>query len=255
MPERRAGTADLATEVVVLTRSPERNAALASELAARGFRVVEMPCVRIVAADGPRMSGSLAALTEQDLLVLTSGESVAAIAAAIDTACVRADVAAVGPATAAAARAAGMRVSFVPTRADGATLGADLPLPRGEVVLARSDRARRDLPGILRARGARVRELVAYRTVPEPAGDVAAVIAGLERGEAVLVLASPSAVDGLLRGVPRGVVRRARVVAIGAATAAAVRDRIGVTPVSASDPSTEAMARAVEIAARSAVPA
>ncbi|MGH2379169.1 MAG: uroporphyrinogen-III synthase, partial [Candidatus Limnocylindria bacterium] len=144
---------------------------------------------------------------------------------------------------------------FVPSRPDGATLAAELPLPAGEVVLARSDRAARDLPEILRRRGARVRELEAYRTVPGVGGDVAAARASLAGGDAVVLFASPSAVEGMLDGLPLELVRRAAIVAIGPSTAAAVRQRLGVEPLVARGTGTSEIARAVRGAARGGVPA
>lgn len=244
-----------ARPLVILTREPGRNAALRSDLEARGLRVIEMPCVRTEVADRSVLARAVGGLTERDLLVLTSRAAVAAIGAAVGPATIRAEVAVIGPATAADARAAGMRVTFVATRADSATLAAELPLPPGRVVLARSDRAGRDLPRILRARGARVREIVAYRTVAGPSGDVRAASAAIAAGNAVVVLASPSAVDGLLAALPSDRARRAAIVAIGPTTAAAVRDRIGADPLVAAAPAPDAIVRAVLSAMGTEVPA
>jgi uroporphyrinogen-III synthase len=240
---------------VILTRDAERNAPIRWALEARAIRVIEMPCVRTEIADRSVLARAVGALTERELLVLTSRAAVAAIGAVVDPATIRAEVAAIGPATAADAGAAGMRVTFVAARAGGATLGADLPLPSGDVVLARSDRAASELPRMLRARGARVREIVAYRTVAGPTGDVRAASAAVAAGRAVVVLTSPSAVDGLLAAVPSDRARGAAIVAIGPTTAAAVRERIGAEPLVAAAPTPDAIVRAVLSAMRMEVPA
>jgi uroporphyrinogen-III synthase len=128
-------------------------------------------------------------------------------------------VAAVGAATADACRAAGLRVTFTPSTPSGAALAAELPLPRGRILLARSDRAADEPAKILARRGALVGEVAAYRTVPiAPREPVAA--------GAVVVFASPSAVDGfaLASSAP------AAAVAVGTSAAARVRAVLGIEP-------------------------
>ncbi|MHB8632296.1 MAG: uroporphyrinogen-III synthase, partial [Candidatus Limnocylindria bacterium] len=127
------------------------------------------------------------------------------------------------------------RVVFVPSVPSGAALAVELPLPRGAALLARSDRAGDDLPAILRRRGAVVREVVAYRTVPQrpaavPAGDV-------------VVFASASAVDGFAAsGAPV-----ASTVAIGPSTAERVRTLLRTEPQVAA-PSDAAIVAAIQSA-------
>lgn len=217
---------------VVLTRAPEDNAVLMAELRAAGAEVLELPCVSTQPLDDPSgLRAALADLTSDDVIVVTSRAGADAVASAHAAP----SVAAVGGATAARARAAGLRVTFVPSRADGATLGAELPLPRGMVVLARSDRADGELPRILRSRGARVREVTAYRTVAGVRGDPAAARAALERRAAVL-LASPSAVTALCEAIGFDLLRRGRLVAIGTRTADRIRELVGTEPLLARSP-------------------
>lgn len=231
------------SSVAVLTRAPLDNAPLAAELQARGVRVLEVPCVRTrPLADPAALRGAIASLSPADVLVLTSragADAVAACATALPCA-----VAAVGEATAAHARELGMRVSFVPSAASASALAAELPLPAGEVVLARSDLADGSLPRALRERGARVREVVAYRTVARAEGDVLVAREAIARGDASVVAASPSAVDALARAVGADVLRGARFVAIGETTADHAR-RFGAAVVTADGTDAASLADAV----------
>ncbi|MEA2661962.1 MAG: uroporphyrinogen-III synthase [Chloroflexota bacterium] len=203
---------------VVLTRPRGENARLAARLAARGIASHEIPCVEVRPLDDPSpLREALRVLTGDDLLVITSRAGARAVATVLGGGPCAAPVAAIGPGTASACRDAGLRVTFVPSIANGAALAAELPLPRGAILLARSDRAATEPGEILARRGATVGEVVAYRTTavaprePVPAG-------------AVVVFASPSAVDGFaLSGADLAVA-----VAIGASTAARVRAALGV---------------------------
>ncbi len=237
---------DLAGTTVILTRAREDNAALASALRHLGAAVIELPCVRTEPiGDLAELRATVADLGRADLLVLTSRAGAEAVATAMPRGAVGCDVAAVGHATADRARALGMRVVFVASRSDGRTLARELPLPRGEVVLARSDLAPDDLPLILRARGARVREVTAYRTVVQASGDTAAVQVAIERGRAVVVVASPSAVDALVAAVEPETLRHATFVAVGPRTAERVRERVGTAAVTADAPDVDALVAAV----------
>ena len=206
--------------VAILTRPRGENARLAARLAAYGIPSRELPCVETSPADDPSaLREAVRALTGNDLLVITSRVGARAVSAALAGWPCAAPVAVVGPATASACRDAGLRVAFQPSSPSGAALAAELPLPRGAILLARSDRATPEPAEILAARGATVGEVVAYRTLP-----VAPPEAVPEGG--VVVFASPSAVDGFaLAPAPR---RIAGVVAIGDATATRVRTGLGI---------------------------
>ena len=224
--------------LVWLTRPAGENERLAEVLAASGVATASVPCVRIAALDDPRsLREAVLALGADDVLVLTSQAGVRAVAEAIGTRRCAAGIAAIGVATADACRALGLPVTFTASRPTGAALGAELPLPARNVLLARADRAGDELPLLLRARGATVGEIGAYRTVP---------IAPLRAPDAdVVVFASPSAVDGFASGVALGA---ARAVAIGPTTAARVRERLGTEPVVAAHPAEQALAAAVRAA-------
>jgi uroporphyrinogen-III synthase len=112
-------------------------------------------------------------------------------------------VAAVGPATAAALRAAGLMVDLLPPAGGSAAALADAwpAATSGEsVLLPRSDLAPALLPDALTGKGYRVETVTAYRTViqPPPAALVEELVAG--RFDAVL-FTSPSIVSAL-SGIP-----------------------------------------------------
>lgn len=229
-PPRRLGRSrvysELAGVTVVLTREAADNAALAARLRQASTDVIELPCVRVepLVDTGP-LCDALAALREDDWLVLTSRHGADAVAHCGPT---RAAVAVVGDATAERSRAHGLWVEFQPTQPTGERLAYELPERGGAVLLPRSDRALPDLPAILRDRGFDVREVVAYRTIPDAQGDVARVRALLTSREPVAVLLhSPSAVAGLLGAIDAPLVARASIRVVGPATLRAVRDALG----------------------------
>ncbi|MDO8562904.1 MAG: uroporphyrinogen-III synthase [Candidatus Limnocylindria bacterium] len=237
---------DLEGATVILTRAIQDNVALRVSLEARGAAVVELPCVAIrpllnVAALGQ----ALRALAASDRLVLTSRAGATAVGRALRGRRLRARVAVVGAATLEAARRAGLEPDFVPSRPDGATLGRELPIPRGTVLLARADRALPELPAALRARGAEVREVVAYHTVTPAPADVARAREALATLRPIVFVASPSGVDGLVELVGADLARRARPVALGERTAARVRERLALDPAVAGSPEREAIVRAI----------
>ena len=208
--------------LVLLTRPEGENRGLATRLAVAGIASQELPCIRIEPlADPAPLRDALLALTADDLLVITSRAGARAVAVALGGQVCAAPAAVVGPATGAACRAAGLRVVFSPSVPSGTALAEQLPLPRGAVLLARSDRAAAEPAAILRSRGAIVGEVVAYRTVALPVDRVPAADA--------VVFASPSAVEGFAAAKARPGVAIA--IAIGPTTADRVRALLGTEPI------------------------
>ena len=114
-------------------------------------------------------------------------------------------VAAVGAATTAALRNAGLPVDLQPAGAGSAeALAAQWPTARpGEsVLLPRSDIARPGLPEALPAKGYRVEAVIAYRTVVQPLSAELTADLRADRFDAIL-LTSPSCVTALA-GAPIG---------------------------------------------------
>lgn len=224
--------------LVLLTRPEGENAGLATRLAAAGIASRELPCIRIEPLVDPApLRDALLALTADDLLVITSRAGARAVTAALGGRACAAPVAAVGPATGAACGAAGLKVVFTPSVPSGTALAEQLQLPRGAVLLARSDRAAAGPAAILRGRGALVGEVVAYRSVALPVDRVPAADA--------VVFASPSAVEGFAAArTPPGF---AVAIAIGPATADRVRVLLGTEPVVAT-PDDGELARTIQSA-------
>lgn len=247
---------ELGGTTVILTRAPADNAPLAMVLRESGTTVIELPCIAVAPVADPRQLGqSLRALTAADRLVVTSRAGARAVAQALAGDPLRSTLAVVGPATERAAHDLGLVADFRPSRADTASLARELPLPAGVVALARSDRATGELVALLRARGARIQELVAYRTsvatdaaTSEPAREACA------RG-AVVVLASPSAVEGFARFVGIALARRCRLLAIGPSTATRIREVVGREPEIAARPASDAILAVIREALLAEVPA
>lgn len=161
---------------VVVTRTREQASQLSAALRDAGAVAVEVPVIEV--ADPADGGGALrAAVTElgtYDWVVVTSPNGArrlldALAAAGLDArAFGGAQVAAIGPGTAAALVAGGIRADLVPERyvAEGLLDAFPEAPPGGRVLLARAEVARDVLPDGLRQRGWVVDVVDAYRTVP-----------------------------------------------------------------------------------------
>ena len=235
---------------VVLTRDGEDDRELAEDLRALRARVVIAPCVRTEPLeDSAALRLALAGLGADDVVVVTSRAG--AIAIASSGAQLGVPVAAVGWATAEQLRALGVSPRFVARTPSAAALGRELPLPPGTVLLARSDRATPELPAILRGRGARVREVVAYRTVVAMSGEVDSARGAIASGtRPVVVFGSPSAVEGFVREIGARSLADVRPVAIGPTTARAITERADIAAMTARTPDVLGLTSAIVAAAR-----
>lgn len=228
----------LAGRSVVVTRAQEQAGELVAHLSRMGAEVLLLPAVEFVPAEGPELDDALQELQTFDWVLLTSQNAVRFVAGRLREIGAVAEpgdagkprFAAVGPATARAAAEAGLRVDHVASRALGDVLARDLAaqMCRKRVLLPRSDRARADLPAALRAAGAAVVEVVAYRTLTAAPGDPG-VLQRIERGEVdVISFASPSAfyslLDALGAPVLRRVVTTTALASLGPVTTAAIRE-------------------------------
>jgi uroporphyrinogen-III synthase/uroporphyrinogen III methyltransferase/synthase len=172
-------TLPLAGRRVLVTRATGQASKLSEELRTLGAIPVEVPVLEIRAPESfASLDAALRALDQYDWLILTSANAVRALAeraAYLNLALDRAatlKVAAVGPATAAEARKAQLRVALVPESyvAEG-ILDALGPQAAGKrVLIARAAVARDVIPEALRELGATVDVVEAYRNVmPEAA--------------------------------------------------------------------------------------
>lgn len=215
---------------VAVTRAEPANGNLSRRLAERGARPVAWTTVAIAPPAEPEpLARAAARLDDWDWIVFTSAHAVE-VFAALAPPPVRARVAAVGRATAAALAAAGWPVARLPKTYSGEALvaafesagdaaGARVLFPAGS--LARDTVARG-----LGALGARVERVEAYRTLTQ-ALDAEACRAAVEAGAVVAAtFASPSAVEGLAAslGAPlfRELMARLAVASIGPVTSSAL---------------------------------
>ena len=167
-------------ERIVVTRASHQAAALEGLIRKRGGLPVSYPCIAIEAPADPRpLAQQLRKLDEYDWLLLTSRNVVRALAAAeLDPA--RVKIAAVGPATRAELQGQlGIDCEFKPTVASAEALAQELPLTRrGRILMPQSNLSDNAAAAILRARGAAVTTVVAYKTVIGAGGaDLPALLA------------------------------------------------------------------------------
>jgi hydroxymethylbilane synthase len=223
---------------VLITRPRAQAAPLAAALAERGAKPVVLPAIRIEDPSDPDPLIDAVARAGQggyDWVVFTSANAVARTLGVADRlgvgpgALARVGVAAVGRATAAALAAEGIRVGVVAERSSGEGLVEALAghrLAGARVLYPKADGARDVVPDGLRALGANVEAVEAYRTVAETEADPALVAAVGRGGVEVAIFASPSAVHGLKRllGLAWSGLDCADIVCVGPVTAAAARD-------------------------------
>lgn len=197
---------------VVVTRPRGTGARLVAELERLGAEASEVPLVAIEPADEATLDGALRG--GADWVVVTSANAVRAVGDRLSR-LTAARFAAVGPATAEALRELGIEPAFVPERFAAAAVAAGLRDVAGRrVLLPQADLASPALADELRARGALVEVVVAYRTVPTSPDEEG--IAALRRADAIL-LASGSAARSLAAlGLP---LEDTVLVCIGASTA------------------------------------
>lgn len=214
-----------------------------------GATVVEIPAIAVAPPEDTTVFDSaLARLDGYDWLIFTSANAVQALAERLETLgrpvtlpMPRPRIASVGPATSAviAERFAGRAADVQPKsafRAEGLLAAfAETPLDGQRFLLPVADRARDVLAAGLRASGANVETLVAYRTVmpPDLPDRIAAQIAG---GVDLALFASPSAVENFATAAGEGV-RGLATVVMGPITERAARD-LGLDVRDVASPST-----------------
>jgi uroporphyrinogen-III synthase len=217
---------------ILVTRPVQQAEELVRLLADRGCATVVVPTVAIDAASAAAdLDAMLERLDGADWLVLTSTNGAEALVARL-----RATerglppgtrVAAVGPATAGVLRQAGIAVDHVPPAYLTVRIAEGLGHVAGRrIVLARADAATPDLRDALTVRGARVEEVVAYRTVEGPASSRDPLQRALRADLEGIAFTSGSTVRGLLRlasGLDRARARSVPAFCIGPVTAAVAR--------------------------------
>ncbi len=231
----------LAGRRILVTRAREQSRPLADRLRRLGAVPISAPTIGIVAPDaGGSLDRALQQLRKYQWVVVTSANGARACvdrgrALGVDLASAkRVRWAAIGPATATALRAAGVPIAMIPSRFLTDAIARELPqIERQRILLPRTDAAPPRLAEALRARGAIVDEITAYRTVLAPARSRARVhrlITG--RGVNIVTFTSASTVHGLVRllGDDCRALRAMVLACIGPITAAAVKEE-GFEPV------------------------
>jgi uroporphyrinogen-III synthase/uroporphyrinogen III methyltransferase/synthase len=169
----------LAGRRILVTRAVHQAGKLSDGLRALGAEPVEVPVLEIrPPASFEPMDAALGKLDSYDWLILTSANTVRALslrAAELGLGLAQPEglkVAAVGEATAAAARGAGLQIAFVPEAyvAESLVEGLMGQIRGQRILLARAAVARDLIPDALREAGAEVDVVDAYRNVlPEAA--------------------------------------------------------------------------------------
>jgi uroporphyrinogen III methyltransferase/synthase len=224
---------------IVITRAPEQTTDLVQCLRGLGAEVFFLPMVRFLDPETTDdLDRAIDSLGKFEWLVFSSANAVRfflkrcrALGRWPSGAM---QIAAVGNATRAAVEAEDLMVNVMPEEFSGVALAATLePEVVGRtILLPRSDRAGDELPGMLRAAGASVSEVIAYRTAEPEALDDASR-ASLLRGDVdAITFFSPSAVHHFARLLGetglREVSLRVVYAAVGPVTSAAISN-VGLT--------------------------
>lgn len=230
----------LAGRRIVVTRAQEQAGGLVARLRELGAEPVVCSTITFAPPDDPApLDAAIARIEQYDWVIVTSANGARALLERMRTLGRAADalrgvaVGAVGPATLQTLAEYGVEVRFVPSAHVAEAMLEEIGDVAGRrVLLPRADIARANLPEGLRARGAAVDDIAAYRTVRGPGSEE---LVGLLRQGAVsaVTFTSSSTVRYLLdtleaAGLPReearALLNRAAVVCIGPVTSATARE-------------------------------
>ena len=160
---------------LLVTRSEGKGGSLSEGLAGLGARVTEVPLIVHRPPTDPEAARvALGLAGTYDYAIITSARAVGASLKLLGDTSPRGGwppVLAVGPATARAARQAGLSVRLVPAEfvAEGLLRALeDMDLAGKRIIFPRAEVAREELPDELRRRGATVDVVPVYRTEPSP---------------------------------------------------------------------------------------
>jgi uroporphyrinogen III methyltransferase / synthase len=208
---------------VVVTRARAQASGLAARLTELGAQVVEAPAIRIEPRPPAEVDPVVRGIADFPFVILTSPNGATLLSESLERngldarALAGAEVAAIGPGTAAELRRIGIRADVVPPRSVAESLVealSELPVTGKRVLIARAAEARDVLPEALVERGAEVEILPLYDTVAEPIAEP------IDRADYV-TFTSSSTVRFYLESasIPNG----ARVVSIGPVTSETAR--------------------------------
>jgi uroporphyrinogen III methyltransferase / synthase len=253
-------TSSLAGKRIIITRAARQSVELIDKLGQLGALPSVLPLVSFSAPEdyGP-LDAALDQLEQFDWIIFTSENAVRAV---VKRASVRGNLrnvagrrsraAAVGPTTAAAAERAGFSVDYRAKTHSGAALANELGdrVRNQSIFLPRSDRANPDLPGLLRAHGAQVTEVVAYRTVTPVNLDREKIAAITNVETEALLFFSPTAVEHFASVVGDKILpnlqHRMAITAVGPITANALNQAGVDSLVVAEEPTSDAVIAVLE---------
>ena len=242
---------------VLVTRAKAQSSDIADALRELGAEPVILPTITIVPPkDGAPLARAARELGSYDWVALTSANGVAALfdelaRAGLDArAFGSARVAAIGPGTASALLARGVRANLVPDEHVGEALArailAETKAPR--VLLPRAEIARDALPDAIRAAGGVIDVVAAYAS-RGPSEDERAALRDAMRAIDVVTLTASSTVENLVAALgadASAILAKTTVASIGPVTTATAT-RLGVrVDVTATTYTIEAMLAALE---------
>ncbi len=214
---------------ILVTRPRAQAAELCEKLAAQGATPIAFPTIEIAPLDDyATLDHAIRQLAQYQWIIFTSVNGVSAFWDRLDvvgaglTPTQR--VAAIGPATASALQSHDVTVTLIPDEYVAEAIIESIGTVRGQrILLPRADIAREALAVELRARGALVDEIAAYRTLPaqpDPNG-----LTELRRGVDVIAFTSSSTVRNFVALVGRDSIPSQAVIAcIGPITANTARE-------------------------------
>jgi uroporphyrinogen III methyltransferase / synthase len=189
---------------VLIARTEEGNALEGQKLRSLGASVVEFPVIAIEPpSDLEAIRKALSEISNFDWIVFTSANGVRAFFEVVrgHEHKIRARFACVGPETQKALEAKGFEASFVPKKYLTTELGRemikDFDLKGKKVLLARAEKANKEIALILLSAGATIVEAPVYRTTPRSHIDCAPSLVGITD----ITLTSPSAAEALVSSI------------------------------------------------------
>lgn len=244
---------------VVVTRAVEQSELLVQALREAGAVPVVLPMVAFGTPDDVvAVDEGIREVARYDWMLLTSQNALRALQERCDVLGIGLKpamggirIAAVGPATAEAAKNAGLEVAYVAVKHHGAALAEELgeKIRSKRIFLPRSDRANPELVRRLEELGAHVKEIVAYKTVRPDEGILGKAEEMMKAGADAVLFFSPSAVHHLEDVLGNGrfieLSRRAVFAAIGPVTKNALRKANVEHVVVAQDTTVEAVITAL----------
>ena len=216
---------------VVVTRAREQASTLSALLRELGAHVIELPVIEIQdAPDYSALDAAIASLDKYSFLVFTSVNGVNRFLTRLDRSprdlrAIRGRICAIGPATREALERFHIKVDITAAEyvAEGLLAAlSEFDMTGQRVLIARAAVARDVLPDALRARGAEVDVVEAYRTVP-PEGLAERAREVLARNPHWITFTSSSTVRNLAEAAGPQALAGVRAASIGPVTSATLR--------------------------------